>query len=174
MGLVSGRAWSTGVAVVSAAVVVAAAGLSACRAAPGETPAQKAEIGDLLVQAGTVNVTLAKPFVAGQPNGLYKGVVSVQTEGQPDSSARLYQVNAVCSIENEPNWPTYDNLYGNELKDLAEAGKFSTTTRWQILYHFDGGVDSSGVLSRQPWTDRLKDNLCRRGTFNDSTARPAT
>jgi len=173
MGLMSGRAWSAGAAVVSAAVV-AAVTLSACRVAPGETPAQKAEIGDLLVRAGTTTVTLAKAFVPGMPNGLYKGVVRVQTEGQPDSSTRLYQVNAVCSLENEPNWPTYDNIYGNELNDLAEAGTFSTATRWQILYHFDGGVDSTGVLSRQAWTDRLKDNLCRRGTFNDSTARPAT
>ncbi|MCT0210388.1 MAG: hypothetical protein DCF18_05525 [Cyanobium sp.] len=169
MGLASARAWSA-----AAALVVAALGLSACRTTPGETPAQQAKVGDLLVRAGTANVTLAKAFVPGQPNGLYKGVVRVQTEGQPDSSARLYQVNAVCSIENEPNWPTYDNLYGNELKDLVDAGKFSTATRWQILYYFDGGVDSTGVLSHQAWTDRLKDNLCRRGTFNDSTARPAT
>ena len=165
MGLVTRQAWS--------AVLAMAASLSAC-SAPGETPLQTAEIGDLLVRAGTTTVTLAKAFVPGVPNGLYKGVVRVQIDGQPASSARLYQVNAVCSLENESNWPSYDNLYGNELKNLAEAGKFSTVTRWQILYHFDGGVKSTGVLARQPWTDRLKDNLCRRGTFNDSAPRQAT
>jgi hypothetical protein len=77
-------------------------------------------------------------------------------------------MNAVCSIKGEPGWPTYDNIYGNPIRDLNRNSSFSAKERWQILYHFDGRVEKSGMLQPDAWASRLKDNLCRKGDFNDT------
>jgi hypothetical protein len=145
--------------------------LSACGGTP-EVAVQKAKVGELLVRAGDTRVWLAKGFQAGVPNGLYKGVVRVESSAQ-GSTGQLHQVSAVCSMKNLPGWPTYDNLYGNALTNVAEAGQFRDEGRWQLLYHFDGRTESSGPLNQQAWTDRLRDNLCRRGDFDDSKAKAA-
>lgn len=144
--------------------------LSAC-GQRAETPAQSAQVGDLLVSTGKTRVELVKPFQPGPANGLYKGVIRV-SKGEGEN--RLFQVNAVCSMKGEPGWPTYDNLYGDPLSDLKQTPGFGgTPKRWQIFYHYDGRVESNGKLAAQPWMQRLKDNLCRRGEFDDAGRSPS-
>lgn len=130
-----------------------------------ETKAQGARAGDLLVKAGDTRVELVAPFQPGVANGLYKGVVKVS---QPGGESRLFRVNAVCSLKGEPGWPTYDNLFGDPLSDAGKVPQGASPQRWQIFYHFDGRVESNRKLTIQPWMARLKDNLCRRGDFDDS------
>jgi len=43
---------------------------------------------------------------------------------------------------------------------LAE---FSTASRWQILYHYDGRVESKSNLKDKSLTARLKDNRLPAG-----------
>jgi hypothetical protein len=144
-------------------------GLTACGGA-GEVPIQQAKEGDLLVKAGKSRVELVRPFKPGVPNGLYKGAVRVHRPGGA-AGGELHEVNAVCSIRGEPLWPTYDNLYGQPLSDRRQSGSASSNERWQVLYHFDGRIETlgkaAGDTSSQPWAARLKDNLCRRGDFDD-------
>lgn len=142
--------------------------LAAC-GSTREVPIQKAKEGDLLVKAGQSRVHLVRPFKPGVPNGLYKGAVRVSEAG--GTGGDLHEVNAVCSIEGEPLWQSYDNLYGQPISDRDQSGSASSTQRWQILYHFDGRIETSGKASgnaaAQSWKARLKDNLCRRGDFDD-------
>lgn len=138
--------------------------LPAC-GGPRETKGQGARAGDLLVKAGDTRVELIAPFQPGVANGLYKGVVKVS---QPGAESRLYRVNAVCSLKGEPGWPTYDNLFGDPLSDAGKLPQGASPQRWQVFYHFDGRVESNHKLTIQPWMARLKDNLCRRGDFDDS------
>jgi len=132
----------------------------------GETKAQEARAGDLLVKAGGTRVELVAPFQPGVANGLYKGVVKVS---QPGGESRLFRVNAVCNLKGEPGWPTYDNLFGDPLSDASKLPLGASPQRWQVFYHFDGRVESNHKITVQPWMARLKDNLCRRGDFDDST-----
>ncbi len=145
--------------------------LSAC-GGRREVAVQDAALGDPLVEVDGVRVALAKTFQPGVSNGLYKGAVRVSGRGQMGEGT-LYALNAVCSLEDSPGWPPYDNLFGYPIAAVSEAEPLSAQQRWQILYHFDGRIESKGELKPQPWMARLKDNLCRRGDFNDSTARPA-
>ncbi len=131
---------------------------------------QNARVGDLLVEAEGVSVRLARAFQPGVSNGLYKGAVRVKAPGEP-AGGTLYALNAVCSLKDSPGWPTYDNLYGYRITDVAQARQVSAQPRWQILYHFDGRIEGSGAMKPQAWTARLKDNLCRRADFDDSSAR---
>ena len=144
------------------------AGLSAC-GGPKEVAVQNARLGDVLVAEGT-RVELAQTFQPGVSNGLYKGAVRLYGPGQP-ADGGLHALNAVCSIKDTPGWPAYDNVYGYPISAVAEAAQLSGKSRWQILYHFDGRIEASGGLKPQAWTARLRDNLCRRGEFDDSTAR---
>lgn len=130
-----------------------------------EIAVKDARVGDLLVKAGDTQVVLKAPFQPGVANGLYKGVVGVSQQGGQE---QLHRVNAVCSIKGEPGWPAYDNLFGDPVSDLAKMDIGASPNRWQIFYHFDGRVESNGKLAAQPWMARLKDNLCRRGEFDDS------
>jgi hypothetical protein len=138
--------------------------LPAC-GGPRETKGQGAGAGELLVKAGDTRVELVVPFEPGVANGLYKGVVKVS---QPGVESRLFRVNAVCSLKGEPGWPTYDNLFGDPLSDADKLPVGASPQRWQVFYHFDGRVESNHKLTIQPWMARLKDNLCRRGDFDDS------
>jgi hypothetical protein len=140
-------------------------GLGACQRTPVEVPQAKARPGDLLVRSGAVAVTLVKPFRQGEPNGLFDGVVSLS-----DGAGRnpvLMEINAICSLPGEPGWPSYDNLYGRTIKRVEEATGRSGNTQWQILYNFSGPVDVRMGQKPGPWVDRLRDNLCRRGSFDD-------
>lgn len=133
---------------------------------PSETALKDAKAGDLLVKAGQTRVSLVAPFQPGVANGLYKGVIRVS---QPDGASRLYRMNAVCSLKGEPGWPTYDNLFGDPIADLKQASALGASPqRWQIFYHFDGRVEPNRRASPEPWMARLKDNLCRRGDFDDA------
>ncbi|NQV11379.1 MAG: hypothetical protein HQ527_09500 [Cyanobacteria bacterium] len=136
-----------------------------------EVAIQNAKAGDVLVNTEDTQVSLVKQFKAGTPNGLYNGAVTVKDAAEKGPEV-LYQVSAVCSMEDLPGWPKYDNLYGHPLTDIEKIGEFSSASRWQILYHYDGRVESKSDLTDKAWTMRLKDNLCRRGDFNDSTAKP--
>lgn len=139
--------------------------LSACGGS-GEIAVQTAKEGDLLVKSGQTRVELVAPFKPGVANGLYKGVIRVS---QPDGQDRLYRMNAVCSMKNEPGWPTYDNLFADPVADTKQAeAPEASPQRWQIFYHFDGRVEPSRNVKPEPWMVRLKDNLCRRGDFDDS------
>lgn len=129
-----------------------------------ETLAQGASAGDLLVKAGETRVELVAPFQPGVANGLYKGVVRVS---QPGGESQLFRVNGVCSLKGQPGWPTYDNMFGDPVSDASKLPVGATPQRWQVFYHFDGRIESNPKLSIQPWMARLKDNLCRRGDFDD-------
>lgn len=154
---------------VSPWLVLLLAGLSAC-GGPKEVAVQNASLGDPLVEADGTRVELAQTFRPGVSNGLYKGAVRLHGPGQP-AEGSLHALNAVCSLADTPGWPPYDNLYGYPIEKVAEARELSGKSRWQILYHFDGRIEGSGDLEPQAWTARLRDNLCRRGDFDDSTAR---
>lgn len=150
------------------AIVLALAvgvGVAACQRAPGETPQAKARPGDVLVRSEGTAVRLVKAFRQGEPNGLFDGVVSVEKEeGAP---AALMEINAICSLPGEPGWPSYDNLYGRPIQRLEEASGRTGNTQWQILFHFSGQRDGRMGHQPGPWADRLRDNLCRRGHFDD-------
>jgi hypothetical protein len=36
-----------------------------------------------------------------------------------------------------------------------------------VLFHFDGRVEARKAAADQAWLSRLRDNLCRRGSFDD-------
>jgi len=134
-----------------------------------ETPVQQAQAGDLLVKVGQARVELLAPFQPGVANGLYKGVIRVS---QPDARQRLFRANAVCSMKGEPGWPSYDNLFGDPISDVKQEPVLGASpNRWQVFFHFDGKVESNRNLKVEPWMPRLKDNLCRRGNFDDAARR---
>jgi hypothetical protein len=139
--------------------------LAACQGLPRETPQATAKPGDALVRVGKTVVTLVKPFRQGEPNGLFDGVIRVTTEG--NNQPVLMEINAICSLPNEPGWPSYDNLYGRILSRAEEAEGRSGDTQWQVLYKFSGIQDVRMGQKPGPWTDRLRNNLCRREDFDD-------
>jgi hypothetical protein len=150
------------------ALVLLGLALTAC-GKEKEVAIQHAKAGDLLVRSQQTRVELVRPFRPGVPNGLYAGAVRVrEPDGDPGGS--LHEVNVVCSIAGEPGWPSYDNLYGEPIRDAAKAVVSPTPSRWQILYHYDGRIEANGKLAARPWAARLKDNLCRRGDFDDRPA----
>jgi hypothetical protein len=147
-------------------LVLLGASIAACSSPPREIAIQNANAGDLLVETGQSRVELVKPFAPGIANGQFKGVVKVTSKtGSPPP--QLYEVSAVCSIKGEPDWPAYDNLYGNPISSIKKAGSYSEKSRWQILYHFDGRIEKKGNLESDAWASRLKDNLCRKGSFDN-------
>lgn len=129
-----------------------------------EQPQSTAKPGDLLVQVGQLRVELVQPFRAGEPNGLFDGVVKVTAGDQPD---QLVQVNAICSIPDEPQWPSYDNLYGTLMRSAATAEGRKGDTSWQVLFHFNGRTEVKMGQDPGAWLARLHDNLCRHGDFDD-------
>jgi hypothetical protein len=132
---------------------------------PKETPQARAKPGDLLVRSGSMAVTLVKPFRQGEPNGLFDGVIRLAGDGA--SKPVLMEINAICSLPGEPGWPSYDNIYGRPVSREEEAKGRSGDTQWQVLYNFSGTRDVRMGENPGPWTDRLRDNLCRRGDFDD-------
>ncbi|MEB3300555.1 MAG: hypothetical protein VKN56_01155 [Cyanobacteriota bacterium] len=139
--------------------------LAGCQWLPRETPQATAKPGDALVRVGKTVVTLVKPFRQGEPNGLFDGVIRVTTEG--NNQPVLMEINAICSLPNEPGWPSYDNLYGRILSRAEEAVGRSGDTQWQVLYNFSGIQDVRMGQKPGSWTDRLRNNLCRREDFDD-------
>jgi hypothetical protein len=138
--------------------------LAACSGGGGgETPVSRARPGETLVHSGGTRVVLEKAFRPGQPNGLYKGIVKVSG---PGSDERRLEVNGVCSMPGlqSEGWPAYDNLYGRQLAPQVGA---EGEERWQVLFHFDGRVEAGKAATDQAWLSRLRDNLCRRGNFDD-------
>ena len=140
-------------------------GLMACQPQAKETPQATARVGDLLVHSGDDTIRLVKTFRQGEPNGLFDGVVSLQRgdKGTPT----LIEINAICSLPDEPGWPSYDNLYGRTVQNADQAKGRSGDTQWQVLYHFSGRVETRIKQKPGAWVDRLRDNLCRRGPFDD-------
>lgn len=131
-----------------------------------EVAVQQARAGDTLVTAGDTRVELVQAFRPGFPNGLYRGVVRVHEPGSP-AGGQLYKLNGICSVHNQPGWPPYDNLYGHRIANLAEVDQTNDKSRGQVLYHVEGRIEASGSFTATPWMQRLKDNLCRRGDFDD-------
>ncbi|MEB3334261.1 MAG: hypothetical protein VKP70_04680 [Cyanobacteriota bacterium] len=149
-----------------------AAGLVACQGAPRETPQAMAKPGDVLVRSGDWIVTLESPFRQGEPNGLFDGVIRLART--PGGNATLMEINAICSLPGEPGWPSYDNLHGRPIRDVAEAKGRSGDTTWQILFNFSGSQDVRMGEKPGPWVDRLRENLCRRGSFDDRPQKAKT
>jgi hypothetical protein len=143
-------------------------GLGAC-GGKREVPIQNAKVGDPLVEVEGTRVDLAQDFQTGVSNGLYKGAVRLTGPDHP-ADGSLHALNVVCSLPDTPGWPPYDNLYGYPIRAVAEARNVGGEKRWQILYHFDGRIEGTGSLKPQAWMSRLKDNLCRRGDFDDAKA----
>jgi hypothetical protein len=138
--------------------------LTACSG--GETPLTRARPGDTLVRSGATQVVLERGFRPGHPNGLYGGIIRVRAA---EVGERRWEVNGVCSMPGlqEEGWPAYDNLYGHR---LPEAGGDRREQRWQVLFHFDGRVQGrldAGTAAEQAWLSDLRDNICRRGRFDD-------
>lgn len=136
--------------------------LAACSGG-AETPLSRAKPGDTLVRSGKERVVLERSFRPGQPNGLYGGIIKVSS---PDRGERRLEVNGVCSMPGlqAEGWPAYDNLYGRHLPAGAAKGG---EERWQVLYYFDGRVKAGPAGPEAAWLSRLRDNICRRGSFDD-------
>lgn len=150
---------------VSVGALLAVSGvLGGCGRAWRETPQAKARPGDLLVRTGGAQLTLIQGFRAAEPNSLLDGVVRLR-QGKRE---QLLEINAVCSMPALPGWPTYDNVYGRPLRTATEARGSSGTTRWQVLFHFNGNVEPRMGALLGTWVARLRDNLCRRGDFDDA------
>jgi hypothetical protein len=145
--------------------------LVGCGGSTREVAIQNAKAGDLLVEAGGSRVELIRPFQTGVANGQYRGVVKVSSASD-GGATQMHEMNAVCSIKGEPGWPTYDNIYGYPITHLDDKSTFSDKKRWQVLYHFDGRIEKSGTLQPDGWASRLKDNLCRKGDFDDTGKAP--
>jgi hypothetical protein len=141
--------------------------LAGCGSAPKEVAIQDAKPGDLLVEAGGTRVELVRAFKPGIANGLHKGVVKI-TSAAGDAKGQLYETTAICSVKGEPGWQSYDNIYGDPISDLNAKRTFAVKDRWQFLYHFDGRTEQIGKLDSSGWVSRLKDNLCRKGDFDDT------
>lgn len=139
--------------------------LGACGAGQ-ETPVATAQPGATLVRSGDQAVILEQPFRPGVPNGLYRGIVRITG---PAGSSQRHELNGVCSMPGlqSEDWPAYDNLYGKSL-GATEQQPSATTQAWQVLLHFDGRVEGRGTPPDQQLLSRLRDNLCRRGNFDDS------
>lgn len=128
-----------------------------------EQPQSRAKVGEILVNSQGHVVRLEHAFRTAEPNALLDGVVRVEGKvGQ-----RLLEINAVCSMPNIPGWPRYDNLFGRPIQRVEDAKGATGTTQWQTLFHFDGRVESRMGTTPGPWLARLRDNLCRRGDFDD-------
>ncbi len=141
--------------------------LAACDGG-SETPVSRARPGDTLVRSGRERVVLERPFRPGQPNGLYKGIVTVSGG---ERGVRRLEVNGVCSMPGlqAEGWPAYDNLYGRK---LSATGGQAGQERWQVLFHFNGRVEAQQAAGEQAWLSELRDNLCRRGRFDDRKLKP--
>lgn len=144
--------------------------LGGCGSEESEKAVHLAKPGDLLVRTDSgEEVRLVKSFRAGVPNGLYEGVVDVISKTNGSTSKERLNTNAVCSIEGLPGWPDYDNVYGSRNQDNSTSS--SSDNRWQILLHFDGRIEEKTTqhLKASPaqWAPRLRDNLCRKGDFDD-------
>ena len=129
-----------------------------------EVPAKKAKVGDVLVINDDTQVVLTAPFRPGQPNGLYDGAVKT---GTTSAGSEHHEVNAICSMPGLDGWPEYDNIYGKAIRDPSDAGQEGGNTEWQLLLTFNGEKISKGIKEPPKWAERLVQNLCRKGDFND-------
>ncbi|WP_259724514.1 hypothetical protein [Synechococcus sp. CS-1332] len=141
--------------------------LGGCGATSKEVAVQNAKPGDLLVEADGSRVELVRAFTPGIANGLHKGVVKITSDAQ-DAKKQMYEVTAICSVKGEPGWQAYDNIYGDPISDLNAKRTFPVKGRWQFLFHYDGRTEKTGSLESSAWVSRLKDNLCRKGDFDDT------
>ncbi|WP_323356783.1 hypothetical protein [Cyanobium gracile] len=141
--------------------------LAGCGATSKEVAIQNAKPGDLLVEVDGSRVELVRAFAPGIANGLHKGVVKVTSEAG-DGKGQMYETTAICSVKGEPGWQAYDNIYGDPIADLNAKRAFPVKDRWQFLFHFDGRTEKNGMLEPSGWVSRLKDNLCRKGDFDDT------
>ncbi|WP_216906347.1 hypothetical protein [Synechococcus sp. CCY 0621] len=141
--------------------------LAGCGATSKEVAIQNAKPGDLLVEVDGSRVELVRDFTPGIANGLHKGVVKI-TSIAGDGKGKMYEVTAICSVKGEPGWQAYDNIYGDPISDLNAKRTFPVKDRWQFLFHFDGRTEKTGTLEPNGWVSRLKDNLCRKGDFDDT------
>lgn len=138
--------------------------MQGCANQAKETPSHEAALGDTLVVVGDAEIRLTQAFKPGQPNGLFDGGISVTTNGNVTLQA---EVNAVCSMPDLPNWPQYDNIYGRRLSKGETPGVEGGKTDWQLLLYFDGETKEKGREPAPAWAQRLAQNLCRKGDFQD-------
>lgn len=141
--------------------------LAGCGATSKEVAIQNAKPGDLLVSVDGSRVELVRAFTPGIANGLHKGVVTITTEAD-GAKGQMYEVTVICSIKGESGWQSYDNIYGDPISDLNAKRTFPAKDRWQFLFHYDGRTEKTGTLEPSGWVSRLKDNLCRKGDFDDT------
>ena len=144
-----------------------AMGAGGC-AGRSETPLSQAKPGDVLTRREGATVQLARTFRQAEPNALLDGAVRVRQEG---GGEHLLEVNAVCSLPGTPGWPAYDNIYGRPISTVDQAKGTTGTTEWQVLFPFAGGEEVRMGRNPGPWLTRLRDNLCRRGDFDDRPAK---
>ena len=130
-----------------------------------EVPASRARVGDVLIKTKDGQVVLTAPFRSGQPNGLYDGGVKIETT---TAETTHHEVNAICSMPGLEGWPDYDNIYGKTISNPSEAGKEGGDTEWQLLLKFNGQQISKGQIQTPFWAERLAQNLCRKGDFDDA------
>ena len=141
--------------------------LAGCGGGAKEVAIQSAKPGDLLVAVEGSRVELVRAFTPGVANGLHKGVVKITTEAG-DAKGQMHEVTAICSVKGVPGWQTYDNIFGDPISDLNAKRPSPAKDRWQVLFHFDGRTEKIGTLEPSGWVSRLKDNLCRKGEFDDT------
>ena len=138
--------------------------IQGCYRQAKETPSHEAQPGDTLVVKGGAEIRLTHTFKPGEPNGLFDGGISVTSDQSVTSTA---EVNAVCSMPDLPNWPQYDNIYGRWLTDGETPGVEGGKTDWQLLLYFNGQTEEKGREPAPAWAQRLAQNLCRKGDFQD-------
>ena len=159
--------WKPRAVVATAFALALTAGCMPQQDQARETPVNEAQPGDVLVTADNTDVVLTKAFKPGIPNGLYDGAVSTKsTTGE----TYHYEVNAICSMPDLPGWPDYDNIYGKPIDAPSDAGQTGGETQWQTLLRFDGTVSEQGAEPSPKWAERLANNLCRKGDFEDASS----
>ena len=139
--------------------------LFGCAGPTREIRSHQAAPGDVLVVVDDISVEMTHPFKPGEPNGLFDGGVKINTASNQDE---YWEVNAVCSMPDLPNWPQYDNIYGRLLTKGEEPGVEGGATDWQLLLHFEAEPENMGRQTAPLWAQRLADNLCRKGDFSDT------
>ena len=164
-GAMNHFAWKQCALIVAVALTMPFQG---CKSSPKEVKYQDAQPGDVLVVRDNTLIELSHPFKGGEPNGLFDGGVIVI---EPDDTRRPIEINAVCSMPDLPNWPEYDNIYGRWLETDEQPGVDGGDTDWQLLMYFDGRLVNQGTEEAPPWAQRLAENLCRKGDFQDETTK---
>ena len=155
---------STNIQQKLASIFLSGLSITSC-ASQKEVSFSQAKLGDTLTIVNNEKIVLVSAFKPGQPNGLFDGGVKIINKQQP---IRFAEINVVCSMQELPSWPQYDNIYGRWLKQGEQAGDKGGETEWQLLTYFNGEEESKGKQEAPSWAKRLSQNLCRKGDFSDT------